>query len=90
MTHAPHAEDAARHRDDVVRGPSLGLVDREDAGERTLAPLAKRGPRPPAQAIPSAIGGAARATASASRAARSTTSRTSAALPVMSAPAART
>jgi hypothetical protein len=26
------AEHAANHRDDVVRGPTLGLVDRQDAG----------------------------------------------------------
>src|SRR5688572_12497292 len=78
MTDAPHAEDAARHRDDVVRGPALGLVDREDAGERLV------------QAIPSATGGVARAAASASRAARSTASRTAARSPLTSAPAART
>ncbi len=46
VTDASRAEDTARDRDDVVRGPALGLVDREDAGER-----ARLG-----QAIPSATG----------------------------------
>jgi hypothetical protein len=41
MTNAPRAEDAARDGDDVMRGPALGLIDREDAG---------------VQAIPSATG----------------------------------
>jgi hypothetical protein len=72
---ASDAENAARNGDDVMRGPALGLVDREDAG---------------CQAIPSATGCAARAATRASRAARSTALRTSLALPLMSVPAART
>jgi hypothetical protein len=41
VTDASQAEDAARHCDDVVRGPALWLVDREESG---------------VQAIPSATG----------------------------------
>jgi hypothetical protein len=48
VTDAPRAENAARDDDDVMRGPALGLVDREDAGERRLLRLG--------QAIPSATG----------------------------------
>jgi hypothetical protein len=48
VTDAPRAEDAAGDDDDVMRGPALGLIDREDAGERRLLRLS--------QAIPSATG----------------------------------
>ena len=65
VTDASQAEDAASHCNDVVRGPALWLVDRE---ESTLAALANTltsfaeqgplplGPIPPVQAIPSATG----------------------------------
>ena len=36
---APDAEDAARDRDDVVRRPAFGLVDREDAVARVMRRL---------------------------------------------------
>src|SRR5258706_12437867 len=78
MADAFGTEDAPNHSHDVVRGPALGLVDREHAGGRVcLSDQALTGAR-------------VFAASSAARAALSTRSRTLVRSPSIRAPAART
>ena len=78
FSHGTHAEHTADERNDVVRGPALGLVDREHAGRRV------------GRSDQALTGARIFAASSAARAASRTRSRMSARSPWISAPAART